>query len=339
MSATPPVDLSVVASWIAEHEAVSEPLRAQRIGNGQSNLTYLLTDAADRHWVLRRPPTGQILQSAHDVGREHRIMSALQGTDVPVPRVLGLWHDDDVAHMVMGCVDGLVVDSVRAAEPVPEQVRGAIGPSIARTLGKVHAVDLAQVGLDDLARHGSYAERQLSRWTRQLDASRTRDMPELDRLTELLQSNVPQQSETTLVHGDLHLSNAICDPETGQVRAALDWELSTLGEPLADLGTLLAYWPEPGEAPEGDHYGATAMPGFSRRQQLVDAYADATGRDLSSLGFWHVLGVWKVVVILQGVLKRVQDRPELAALGGTPDVPYQDLLVHRAWRLVDGYGL
>lgn len=333
------VGLDVVAGWIRESDEITEPLTAQRIGNGQSNLTYLLTDAADRRWVLRRPPLGHLLQSAHDVAREYRIMSALQGTGVPVPRVLGLWTPNDVAHMVMGFLDGYVIDSAAKGEAASPELRAAIGPSIARTLARIHAVPLEEVGLLDLASHKPYAQRQLSRWVRQLEASRTTESADLDRVTEILQASVVPQSDLTLVHGDLHLANAISDPETGEVIGALDWELSTLGDPLADLGTLLAYWPEPSDGLAPGIFGASALPGFSSRAELVDAYAQASGRDVADVGFWHVLGVWKVVAIIEGVRRRVLDEPGNASLGGVPTEEMVHGLSGRALTLAKEYGL
>lgn len=335
------VGLEAVSGWIREAgEEVAEPLVAQRIGNGQSNLTYLLTDAQGRRWVLRRPPLGHLLQSAHDVAREYRIMSALQGTGVPVPRVLGLWEPDGVAHMIMGFLDGYVVDSVEKGEAASPELRAAIGPSIARTLARIHAVPLEEAGLLDLASHKPYGERQIARWTKQLAASRTTESADLDRVTEILAASVVPQSDLTLVHGDLHLANAICDPDTGEVVGALDWELSTLGDPLADLGTLLAYWPEPGDGlrPWGV-FGASSLPGFATRAEIVDAYAKASGRDVSDVGFWHVLGVWKIVAIVEGVRKRVLDLPDNASLGGVPTEEMVHMLSGRALTLAQEYGL
>ena len=335
------VGLEVVSGWLREAgEEVAAPVTARRIGNGQSNLTYLLTDTDGRRWVLRRPPLGRLLQSAHDVAREHRILSALQGTQVPVPRVLGLWEPDGVAHMLMSFLDGVVVDSPAAGEAAPPQLRAAIGPSIARTLARIHAVDLQEVGLLDLASHKPYAERQLARWTAQLAASRTTESDDLDHVGQVLAAAVPAQSDLTLVHGDLHLANAICDGGTGEVVGALDWELSTLGDPLADLGTLLAYWPEPGDGltPWGV-FGASALPGFSTRADLVEAYARASGRQVSDVGFWHVLGVWKIVAIIEGVRRRVLDRPDNASLGGVPTAEMVHMLSGRALTLAREYGL
>lgn len=335
----PPVGLDVVADWIGEFAAVEGELTARRIGNGQSNLTYLLHDAKGRRWVLRRPPMGKLLQSAHDVGREYKIMSALQDTEVPVPRVFGLWHVDDVPHMLMEFVDGFVVSTPESVETLDPQVRHGIGPSIARTLGTIHDVDIDEVGLNDLASHAPYAQRQLKRWTKQLEASRTQDLPRLDELTQLLHDCVPEQKELRLVHGDLHINNVMIDARSGDVVAALDWELSTLGDPLSDLGSLLAYWPEPHEAYGADLFRVSTLPGFATRQEIIDAYAQSTGRDVSDVGFWHVLGLWKLVGIVEGIIKRVQDNPGNAALSGVPPQEYSVHLLDRAWSMVEHYRL
>ncbi|NHN56798.1 phosphotransferase family protein [Calidifontibacter sp. DB0510] len=337
------VDLDRLAEWSAgQGLTLRKPLSANRIGMGQSNLTYLVTDADGTRVVVRRPPRGTLLQSAHDVGREFRIMSALQDTPVPVPTTIGTAQpgeiEDDVPVVVMGFTEGLVLNEPGDTDGVPLDVRHAIGIDMARTLAKVHAVDLQQVGLDDLASHSPYGPRQLKRWTTQLEGSRTRDLPELDRLTQVLQANVPSDDTITLVHGDFHLRNVILDPDTGAVRAAVDWELSTLGDPLADLGSLLAYWPQRGDGPSY-LFDAAAEPGFPSRDELTAAYLEASGRDGATVPFWHALGLWKIAVIIEGVRKRAMDNPSNAAKGGPPPAQMVDLLVQRAWRVVDEAGL
>ena len=207
-----------------------------------------------------------------------------------------------------------------------------------RALAAVHEVDVDAVGLGDLARRTSYAERQLRRWSRQWESSRTRDLPLVDRLTGLLTAHVPEQTRLSLVHGDFHLRNVIVDPADGRLLAALDWELSTLGDPLADLGSTLAYWPEPGEDPHG-MFAGSAQGGFPTRDDLVEAYAVASGREPVGLGFWHVLGVWKVGVIAEGVLRRVQDEPANATEGEMPQADQITGLFQHAADLAAGYGL
>jgi aminoglycoside phosphotransferase (APT) family kinase protein len=336
------LDLAVLHELLrAEGIATAAPLTAQRVGKGQSNLTYLVSDAAGGRWIARRPPRGRLLDSAHDVLRESRILTALHGTRVPVPAVLGEFADPRLADapvVVMQHVDGLVLDGYDVAEASTQALRRALGPSLARTMAMIHAVDLDEVGLSDLASRGSYVARQMKRWSRQWEASRTRDLPALDRLTELLGRTAPAQREVTLVHGDLHLQNVIADPVTGETRAVLDWELSTLGDPLADIGSLLAYWPEAGDPPTG-LFAASALPGFVDRRQLADAYLAASGRDGTDLEYWHVLGLWKIAIIVEGIRRRIIEDPRNSADGTALAPRLVDAVVDRAWRTAAAAGL
>ena len=273
------LDPAAVTRWF-DHLGVrfTEPLRFDRIGLGQSNLTYLVRDADDRRWVLRRPPLGQLLASAHDVAREARIMAALAPTDVPAPQILGVAQDPEIADVplvLMEFIDGQVVDTMAIAESLAPQRRRQIGVYLPATLAKVHAVDIDAVGLSDLASHKPYAHRQLKRWAGQWERSKTRELPELDDLTGRLFAAVPEQRELSLVHGDFHLRNVIVSRGDGAVTGVLDWELSTLGDPLADMGTLLAYWPEPGED-IGD-FPASTLNGFPGRARAHLPGADRAG--------------------------------------------------------------
>ncbi|WP_228472822.1 phosphotransferase family protein [Streptomyces cyaneochromogenes] len=235
------IDAGAVGRWFATLGVdFAGPLAFERIGLGQSNLTYLVQDQDGRRWVLRRPPLGRLLASAHDVAREARILGALESTAVPTPRVLGLTDDPvvaDVPLMLMEFVAGEVVDSMSIARSLTPERRRAIGMSLPRTLAKIHAVDLEATGLTGLAGHKPYAQRQLKRWSAQWERSRTRELPALEDLTGRLVAAVPEQRELTLVHGDFHVRNVITSYDSGEVTAVLDWELSTLGDPLADMGT------------------------------------------------------------------------------------------------------
>ncbi|MEV0948271.1 phosphotransferase family protein [Rhodococcus sp. NPDC049939] len=336
------LDTDAVSRWIGTLGVdYTGTLTFDRIGLGQSNLTYLVQDQAGNRWVLRRPPLGHLLASAHDVAREARVLSALEDTAVPTPRVFGLTDDPavtDVPLLLMEFVDGQVVDRMSIAESLTPERRRAIGLSLPRTLVKIHAVDLDRTGLVDLASHKSYAQRQLKRWSGQWEKSKTRDLPALDDLTRRLGASAPEQRELTLVHGDFHLRNVITSTDTGEVTAALDWELCTLGDPLADVGSLLAYWPASGEKTGGD-FPASTLDGFPSRDEIAAVYLDATGRDPRALGFWYALGLWKVAVIAEGVMRRARDEPQNRAAAGTPTADRIDEIVAKACEVAAQAGI
>ena len=334
------LDERAVGRWIRSLGigAVGE-LRLERIGNGQSNLTYLVRDDDDRRWVLRRPPWGALAATAHDVAREHRILGALAGSGVPVPRVLGLCQDPYVSEaplVLMEHVAGLVVDDMQVAEGLLPEERRSVGLALVETLARIHEVDLSATGLDSLAGHTPYAERQLRRWQRQWDTGRLTERPAIDDLGRRLRRALPAPGARTLVHGDFHLQNVIVDPRAGEVCAVLDWELCTLGDPIADLGGLLAYWPQPGD-PAPAVFEAATLPGFPTRDELVAAYVAATGRCVDALAFWHVLALWKIAVIGEGVLRRALDDPGNAVPVGTTQA-VDDLIV-RAYAAAEEAGI
>lgn len=335
------MDFSAVSEWIGGLGigAVS-PLNFDRIGNGQSNLTYCVSDAGGSRWVLRRPPLGRLLASAHDVVREFRILSGLQNTSVPVPKMIALSENPAVAEaplVLMSYVDGLVVDSPAKAEGLTEDVRSAVGKSMTTALADIHRVDLESAGLLDLASHKPYAERQLKRWTTQWANSKSRDVPALDLLAERLAANIPDQRELTLVHGDFHLNNVIIAPD-GSIVAVVDWELCTLGDPLADIGALLAYWPEAGDAVAGP-FMASTLPGFPTRAELTADYAAKTGRDVAAVGFWQVLALWKLSIIAEGVMRRAESDSRNRAGAGSPTTSLIDDIVARALSTADEIGI
>lgn len=327
------LDEEAVSAWIADlGVGAVAPLTFTRIGNGQSNLTFQVDDSGGAQWVLRRPPLGHLLASAHDVAREYRILSALQGTGVPVPKVLALTEDPavtDAPLMLMSYVDGVVIDSIGVAKQLTPERRRATGLSMPAALASIHRVDLELAGLEDLASHSPYAERQLKRWSGQWEQSKTRDVPEVDELAGVLARSIPDQRELTLVHGDFHLSNVITSREDGRVVAVVDWELCTLGDPLADVGALLAYWSEAGDVVTGPFIAST-LDGFPTRAELAQAYFDETGRDPAALGFWHALALWKLAIIAEGVLRRTMDDPRNTAAVGGPSTKIIDDIVARA---------
>jgi aminoglycoside phosphotransferase (APT) family kinase protein len=319
----PGVEHAELMAWLSGLDSdVTPPVTARRIGVGQSNLTYMLSDAAGHRWVLRRPPMGHLLASAHDVLREARILDALAPTDVPVPLIYGITQAGDVGDqplVLMEFVDGVVISDAAASHTLPAQARHSAGIALPETLGRIHAVDLRAVNLADLASHSPYAQRQLKRWSGQWEQSKTRELSDLDLLTDRLRAAVPPPQELTLVHGDLHLRNIVVSAADGEILAALDWELATLGDPIADLGTTLAYWPEQDETvlPE---FRALLLPGYPRRADLVERYCVISGRDVTDaeLGFWHALALWKIAIIAEGILRRAQQDPRNRAAFGIP---------------------
>ena len=334
------LDLSSLARWIRDAgEPVTGSLRGVRVGQGQSNLTYRIDDEAGRSWIARRPPLGHLLASAHDVAREYRIIAALQSTGVPVPATIGVCEDPavaDVPVVIMEHVEGTVIDDEEAARQIAPETRRRLGLELARTLAKIHAVDIDAVGLGDLASRKPYAPRQLKRWSRQLEESRTQDRPDLDALTSVLAEHLPEPDEITLVHGDFHIRNVIIDSATGDIRAVLDWELATLGDPLADVGSSLAYWTQAGEVPVG---APTAVDGYPTRAEIAAEYLAVSGRSRRTLGFWHTLGLWKIAIIAEGVRRRVADNPANAAAHGVPAAGDVQAIIDQGWAVARESGL
>jgi aminoglycoside phosphotransferase (APT) family kinase protein len=302
------IDAGGLERWFSEHLPEAEPpLSYERIAGGLSNLTYRVSDSGGRHWALRRPPLGRTLGSAHDMGREHRVVSSLLPTDVPVPVVRGLCEDESVTgapFYVMDFVDGPVLRGIAEAELFPDESdRRAIGERVADTLALIHAVDPDAVGLGDLGRKEDYVARQLRRWQGQWEKSKTRELEAVDRVHDRLAARIPAQGPATLVHGDYRLDNMILS-DAGKVAAVVDWELCTLGDPLADLGTLMAYWAERGEDMVAFGEPANLAPGFPTRNELAARYAERSGRDISQLDYYLALGYWKLAIILEGVYAR-----------------------------------
>jgi aminoglycoside phosphotransferase (APT) family kinase protein len=302
------IDASRVEAWFGENVPAAElPLAFERISGGHSNLTYRVTDAGGRQWALRRPPLGKRLGSAHDMGREHKVVSALAATPVPVAPVVGLCEDESVNEApfyVMEFVEGPILRGLAEADAFPDEGdRRAIGERVVDTLVEIHAVDPDAAGLGDLGRKEDYVARQLRRWQGQWEKSKTRELPVVDEVHERLSARIPEQGPATIVHGDYRLDNMILTPG-GEVAAVVDWELCTLGDPLADVGLLLVYWAQEGE--EGISLGqpANLAPGFPSREELRERYAEKSGRDLSELDFFVALGYWKLAIILEGVYAR-----------------------------------
>jgi aminoglycoside phosphotransferase (APT) family kinase protein len=302
------IDRDGVEAWFALNvPGAAPPLAFERIAGGHSNLTYRVTDAGGNRWALRRPPLGKRLGSAHDMAREHKVVSALGSTEVPVAPVVGLCEDESVngaPFYVMEFVEGPILRGLAEAEAFPDEAdRRAIGERVADTLVAIHAVDPDRVGLGDLGRREDYVARQLHRWQGQWEKSKTRELPAIDSVHERLSARIPEQGPATIVHGDYRLDNMILTPN-GEVAAVVDWELCTLGDPLADVGLLLVYWPERGDETIALGQPANLAPGFPTREEVIGRYAERSGRDLSDLDFFVALGYWKLAIILEGVYAR-----------------------------------
>ena len=293
-----------VTAWFEQHVAgIEAPLSFELIAGGHSNLTFSVKDALGTTYVLRRPPLGHVLESAHDMAREHKIISALAGSTVPVAAAVGLCRDpavNEAPFYVMEYVSGPVLHDAEIAASLPAQERYDLGLHVIDVLGELHRIDPDDVGLGDLGRKEAYLERQLKRWNKQWQASKTHEIPAMDETSRLLAERMPQQIGATIVHGDYRLGNMIIG--AGRIQAVLDWELCTLGDPLADVGYLLNSWTQPGENEED--VIPTAAGGFPDRDVLTARYAEATGRDLGAIDYYRAFSHWRLAAIGQGVYKR-----------------------------------
>ena len=297
-----------VSAWLtANITGATAPFSFDLIAGGHSNLTFKVTDASGNRYVLRRPPLSHALASAHDMGREHRIISALHDSQVPVAPALGLCTDievNDAPFYVMLFVDGLIIrDNETARRDLTEATRLHASNSLIDTMAKIHQVVPSDVGLGELGRHEGYIERQLKRWYGQWNASKTRELPAIDRVHDELLKRIPEQGPATIVHGDYRLDNCMIDT-AGNIVAVLDWELCTLGDPMADLGLLMVYWTGPQDDAGANNFATTTAPGFLNRQQLAERYAQASGRDISHLDFYVSFAYWKLACIIEGVYAR-----------------------------------
>jgi aminoglycoside phosphotransferase (APT) family kinase protein len=288
---------------------VKAPLEFTLIAGGRSNLTFRVTDAADHEWALRRPPVSHVLPTAHDMAREYRVITALGPTTVPVPITVGLCTDPDVNEQpfyVMEFVHGHILRGAAAMQSMDRAAVGAIGDSISDTLAALHAVDVEAVGLSDLARHEGYIERQIRRWSTQFhDMIVNGDDYDgvVERVGAQLKESIPEQKGVSIVHGDYRLDNTVIGDD-GTVRAILDWEICTLGDPMADVGVLMCYWNDGPEESTIPGPAATSVTGMATKAQVLARYAETSGRDVSEVAFYTAFGYWKLACILQGVYCR-----------------------------------
>tara|TARA_B100001142_G_scaffold53804_1_gene52034 strand:+ start:560 stop:1597 length:1038 start_codon:yes stop_codon:yes gene_type:complete len=303
----PAIAVNKVSSWIGNNAEVDGALTYSLIAGGRSNMTFTVSDNSGVRFVLRRPPTGKLLPSAHDMEREYRLMHSLRSSEVPVPKMVGLCQDESVNgrdFYVMNYVDGIVVRDVEIAASMDEGVRRKMSESLIDTLCALHRVDIDHVGLGDLAKRNGYIERQIKRWSGQWESSRTRDIPLVDSVARELLVQMPEPSPTTIAHGDYRLSNCMVD-SSGSVIAVLDWELCTLGEPMADLAGLLGYWYDENSDDElaGDA-ASTELLGFMSQDELVARYVEEMGIPIGSVDYYRAFAEWRLACIGEGVYAR-----------------------------------
>jgi aminoglycoside phosphotransferase (APT) family kinase protein len=301
-----------LARYIAEHVgSLAGPLQAEVVAGGRSNLTYVVSDGEQR-FVVRRPPLALVLPTAHDMRRESTVMRALAETSIPVPRVLAFCEDDSVLgapFYVMSYVDGHVVRSAVPHEFADtRETRRAMSHAIVATLVSLHAIDPDAVGLGSFGHPAGFLARQVRRWWQQWEASRTRDLPAMDELHRRLEETLPVQSASGIVHGDYRLDNVMFAPaDPSRIVAVVDWEMSTIGDPLCDLGLLLVYWADSHGEPAATALHGRAITtenGFYRRHEILSAYAAASERDLSALDWYVALGAYKLAIIAEGITAR-----------------------------------
>jgi aminoglycoside phosphotransferase (APT) family kinase protein len=290
--------------------ASSGDWHAEVISGGLSNITYRV-HFPGRTVILRRPPLGHILPSAHDMAREFKVLQALSPTEVPVPKVLRLCSDTAVLGQPFYVMDEVAGDILRSSSDTDQLTvtqRADATQSFIETLATLHNLEPAAVGLIDYGRPDGYCSRQIRRWGDQWALSHTRSLPDMDTLLSKLAESVPASPKSAIVHGDYRLDNVIASPARAhQVAAVLDWELSTLGDPLADLGLTLTYWHDEGDAERAQipvAVGITAKAGFPTAAELAQTYAELTGIDLANMGFYLAFGAMKLAVILEGVHAR-----------------------------------
>ncbi len=331
-----------VKRFVHEHvPGATAELSFSLISGGRSNLTYLV-ESGDDQWVLRRPPLGHVLPTAHDMVREYRVLSGLADTAVPTPRTIALCEDgavNDMPFYVMEYCPGVVL-----AERMPDgfaetpEERERISLSLVDALVALHDVDYRAAGLGDFGRPEGYLERQVRRWSQQWERSKTDELPQIDELIARLLRALPESPAPTIVHGDYRLGNMALDPaDPGRILAIFDWEMSTLGDPLADLGYTLIYWAEEGDsgASGGLSAGAvTANPGFLKRAELVEAYCKRSGRRVEAIDFYQVLALYKLAVISEGIYARYLAGKTLgqgfAGMGRAAEA-----IAERAWRIAE----
>ena len=309
------IDLTKLSGYLAQHrpDLFSGSLSSKLLAGGRSNLTYAVTDGSTE-LVLRRPPLSHVQASAHDMSREYRVISALGPTDVPVPATELFCDDPDVIgapFYLMELSPGIAYRRRADVEALGPDTLRHLMFDLVDTLVALHTVDPAEVGLADLGKVSGFNTRQLRTWRRQLEGLRSRELAGIDELAFLLASDIPEPGTGGLVHGDYRLDNVLIDGATGQERitAVLDWEMSTLGDPLSDLALLLLYADQPmldGDGPDGASSAISSVPGYPTADEIVARYAVGSGRDVSDLRWYRAFASFKLAVVLEGVYFRFQ---------------------------------
>ncbi|MEM7099456.1 MAG: phosphotransferase [Pseudomonadota bacterium] len=327
-------DESALATYMAEHvEGFSGPLQVRQFEGGQSNPTFQLI-TPNTTYVMRKQPPGELLPSAHQVDREYKVMHALADTDVPVPKMFCLCEDPEVIgtkFYIMEMVEGRLFTETQLPALSKEE-RRAIYLDLARVMAKLHAVDVDAVGLREFGRPGNYYERQIGRWTKQYVAAKTEELPNMDRLMSWLPENVPAESASVIVHGDYRLGNVLIHPSEPKIVAVLDWELSTLGDGIADLGYLCQEYHGEGYEDDGLYNCDFAATGIPTEEEFVDEYCKTAGRDgIENWPFYLVYNMFRSASIIQGVYKRGLD----GNASSEKALEYKDHCRTRSQRAVD----
>ena len=303
------VDLERLQPWFTEHidGADDAPLTAELIAGGRSNLTYAIFDG--RHeWVLRRPPLGHVVATAHDMGREYRVLAGLADTDVPVPKVFAFCDDsevNDAPFYVMERVDGRILRSAEDMQAITPDEARRCSNELVDVLARLHSVDYDAVGLGDFGRPDGFLARNVARWGKQWQANKTRELASLDELARRLDTALPESGPPSIVHGDYRLDNTmLSNDDASRVVAVLDWEMSTLGDPLTDLALFLVYWGGDAGPAIASGQAIGSVPGFLTRDEIVARYARQSGRSVEHLDFYVAFAMYKLAVILEGINAR-----------------------------------
>ncbi len=305
------VDLARLRAYFVDEVpgATDQPLTAELIAGGRSNLTYTISDGTST-WVLRRPPLGHVLPTAHDMAREYRVMTALARTGVPVPRTYALCEDVEVngaPFYVMEKVDGIIYRDGVSLSGVGHDAARRLSEELVDVLARIHTVDYEQVGLGEFGHPDGFLERQIRRWGQQWERSKTRELPGVDEIARRLRAALPESGPPTIVHGDYRLDNTMmASDDPGRIVAVLDWEMSTLGDPLADLGLFLLYWGNAGAQIIATGPAIDAQAGYLTSDEVVERYALQSGRRVDALDWYVVFAFYKLAIIVEGINARFQ---------------------------------